>query len=103
MDNIRDCSKCVFRKKMASSTKGVKIPDGTGKCTHPDGHCDPDIVCGGIGENNVYRRTPEILRKKAELIRETANHCDDPDRYRSELRTAEELERKADDMERRLK
>jgi hypothetical protein len=85
---------------MSSSTKGVRIPDGTGKCAHPDGrHCDPDIVCGVIGQGAVYRRTPELLRKEADMLRETANYTDDPARFRSENQAADELEKKAALME----
>ena len=47
---IKDCSKCEFRRMMGSRCKGVKIPEGTGKCIKNGGHCDPDIVMGGIGD-----------------------------------------------------
>ena len=47
---MKDCNKCEFKKGMMNPKKGVKIPGGYGKCIRPGGHCDPDIVAGGIGE-----------------------------------------------------
>lgn len=35
------CSKCRFRKGMGNKAHGVKIPGGFGKCTRPEGHCNP--------------------------------------------------------------
>ena len=96
---IKDCNVCVFRKGKNNKIKGVKIPEGTGKCTRPDGHCDPDVVCGGIGQGAVFRRTPLTFRKLADNLRETANFTDDPARYREEHRAADELEITADEME----
>ena len=97
---VKDCSKCKFRKKMSSSIRGIRIPDGTGKCVRPEGHCDPDIVSLGIGQGVFRRRTPESLRKEADLIRETANYSDDPVRFRAENQAADELEKRADALER---
>lgn len=59
---MKDCYECEFRRHMGSKIPGCKIPDGTGKCTRPGGHCDPDIVCGKIGEGPVIRNTKYFKR-----------------------------------------
>lgn len=54
----QDCRKCGWWRNRNSTRKGVRIPDGTGKCTRPDGHCDPHTVKGRIGEGKIIRREP---------------------------------------------
>lgn len=53
---LKDCYDCEFWRRVTSKLAGRKIPDGKGKCIRPEGHCDPDIVKGEIGN-------PPILRK----------------------------------------
>ncbi len=55
-EHMKTCYDCNFHKRMSSPRKGVKIPNGTGKCTKQGGHCDPDVVKGKIGEGKVYRK-----------------------------------------------
>jgi hypothetical protein len=55
----QDCTRCGWWRKRNSIRKGVQIPDGTGKCTRPEGHCDPHTVKGRIGEGKRERRTDE--------------------------------------------
>jgi len=43
-----DCSACQWHKAMSNSKKGVKIPGGFGKCTRPEGHCNPTQPNTGI-------------------------------------------------------
>ncbi len=57
---MKDCTKCEYHKTMGSRTKGVKIPHGTGKCTRPEGHCDPNIASGRIGQGPVIRHPENI-------------------------------------------
>lgn len=64
---LKDCTLCEMKRALRSRRKGVRIPDGTGKCIRPGGHCDPDIVPGQIGEGARVRRrgssdAPEIPR-----------------------------------------
>ena len=53
---IKDCNSCRYWKRRGSKFKGVLIPNSFGKCTRPGGHCDPDIVNGGIGVGPLDRR-----------------------------------------------
>lgn len=46
-----DCTKCPWHKGMANKKKGVRIPEGYGKCTRPEGHCNPARVNTGIGSS----------------------------------------------------
>jgi hypothetical protein len=54
--SVKDCNKCGYWKRRRSKFKGVHIPDSFGKCIRPGGHCDPDIVNGGIGVGPLDRR-----------------------------------------------
>ena len=56
---MKSCADCEYHRQMNSRKKGVKIPDGTGKCIRPGGHCDPDEVVGGIGQPRVIRHPKE--------------------------------------------
>lgn len=56
---MKDCNKCGYLKARINPYKGVKIPGGFGKCIRPGGHCDPDIVRGGIGEGPRVRMKEE--------------------------------------------
>jgi ParB family transcriptional regulator, chromosome partitioning protein len=47
---IKNCGECEFWRSRDNKRKGVGIPNGTGKCARPEGHCDPDVTKGGIGE-----------------------------------------------------
>lgn len=46
-----NCNDCPYWKRRNHKKKGVKISGGVGKCTRPDGHCNPEIVKKKIGEN----------------------------------------------------
>jgi ParB family transcriptional regulator, chromosome partitioning protein len=46
----RNCNICDWWKRKGSSIKGVLIPGSYGKCTRPEGHCDPKSVRPGIGD-----------------------------------------------------
>jgi len=52
----KNCMKCLHWARVANSRRGVKIPDGVGKCTRPGGHCDPDVVKGKIGVGAIIRK-----------------------------------------------
>lgn len=43
---VKNCKVCQYHKNMNSHKEGVHIPGGTGKCTRPGGHCNPEIVAG---------------------------------------------------------
>jgi hypothetical protein len=58
-EDHRNCCHCKYWKNRNSSTPGVMIPDGKGKCVREGGHCDPHIVKSGIGQRN-YVRNPEL-------------------------------------------
>uniref|UniRef100_A0A6M3M2M0 Lin1244/Lin1753-like N-terminal domain-containing protein n=1 Tax=viral metagenome TaxID=1070528 RepID=A0A6M3M2M0_9ZZZZ len=49
-----DCNFCQNWRNRNSSSPGVKVPGGTGKCIRPDGHCDPAIPRRKIGETLDY-------------------------------------------------
>lgn len=53
---MKDCHNCQYKRRIGSRLKGVRIPDGEGKCIRPEGHCDPDIVPGKIGEGPRIRK-----------------------------------------------
>jgi len=53
---MKDGHNCQYKRRMGSRLKGVRIPDGEGKCIRPEGHCDPDIVPGKIGEGPRIRK-----------------------------------------------
>lgn len=40
-DATRDCYNCEFKKGMINPAKGIKIPNFSGKCTRPEGLCNP--------------------------------------------------------------
>lgn len=46
-----DCNRCEYWKSMSNPRKGVRIPNGFGKCTRARGHCSPATPRGGIGGN----------------------------------------------------
>lgn len=52
----QNCYSCDFWRNRNSGKKGCRIPDGKGKCTRPDGQCDPEIVKGEIGKDPIYRK-----------------------------------------------
>lgn len=52
---LKICEGCEYKRAMGNKKKGVRIPDGYGKCIQPGGHCDPDVVSGGIGNPDVAR------------------------------------------------
>lgn len=39
-----DCSTCQWWKRKKSPRRGQPIPGGNGKCTRPQGHCNPEKV-----------------------------------------------------------
>jgi len=49
----KSCLTCDLWRKRASKKRGVLIPGGMGKCTRLEGHCNPDIVGGKIGEGQM--------------------------------------------------
>lgn len=53
---MTNCVVCQFHRGISSRLRGVKIPDGAGKCTRPGGHCNPDFVISKVGFDIVDRR-----------------------------------------------
>lgn len=41
-----DCNTCGLHKSMSSKWKGVRVPNGYGKCLCPGGHCNPQRAFG---------------------------------------------------------
>lgn len=39
-----DCNACAWWKRKGSPRRGQMIPRGFGKCTRPQGHCNPEKV-----------------------------------------------------------
>ena len=73
---MKDCNACDFWRSRANRKKGVLIPGGFGKCTRPEGHCDPDIVKGKIGEepqtlNTSKKEDKKMAKRKLSLFKKT--------------------------------
>jgi len=48
-DAVRDCNRCDCWRGMSNRKySGVRVPDGSGKCCRPGGHCNPHTVRGKI-------------------------------------------------------
>ena len=74
---MKDCNACDFWRSRANRKKGVLIPGGFGKCTRPEGHCDPDIVRGKIGDgpqmvNTSNKEDKKMAKRKLSLFKKTA-------------------------------
>lgn len=39
-----NCNICDYKRAMVNKLKGVKIPDGPGKCTKPGGLCPAKVA-----------------------------------------------------------
>jgi hypothetical protein len=65
MKATKNCSCCEYWRSRGNKKPGVLIPNGTGKCIRPEGHCNPEIVKGKIGEGLV---TTKMVKERKEKV-----------------------------------